>query len=80
MVYKVFFFEDLVSDQNLTINVSNEYAVTKMAMKKELEHVAPLQKALIGINHIALCLPRYEMNFRDYLENHRDVRNLTRLF
>lgn len=42
IVYKVFLYEDMVSDQRLTVNISNEYAVTKMASSKELKHVAPL--------------------------------------
>ncbi len=36
MIYKVYFFEDLLKRQDKVINVMNEYAVSKLAKEQNL--------------------------------------------
>jgi serine/threonine protein kinase len=52
----------------------------KMAHKHEAKHLSPLTSALIGVDHIAFSMPRYEMTFRDYLMKHREPRHLNKIF
>lgn len=62
------------------MNITNEYAVLKQASLKNFKHVAQLKQVYLSFNHVAFSMKMYEMDFRDYLEDHRDVRYLARMF
>lgn len=79
LIYKVFFYQDLLEDQSLQVNVSNELAILKQAAAKQLKHLAPLRRVCLGPNHLAFAMPEYETDFRDYLEQRRDVRYLNKI-
>ena len=64
----------------MIINLTNEIAVLKQAKKQGLKHIAKLEEVYLGPNHVALQLQKYDMDLRDYLEQHRDVRYLTKIF
>jgi hypothetical protein len=60
--------------------LANEYAVLKLAAEKELKHLAGLKGVYLGRNHVALRLAEFEIDLRDYLEEYRDTRALTKIF
>ena len=64
----------------MIINVTNEIAVLKSAQKQDLLHIAKLEGIFLGSNHLALQMKKYDMDLREYLEKHRDVRYLTKIF
>jgi cyclin-dependent kinase 2 len=80
MIYKVFFYSDLLEEQSMVINITNEIAILKSAHKQELQHIAKLEGIFLGPNHVALQMKKYDMDLREYLERHRDVRYLTKIF
>ena len=79
MVYKVYYFDDFVSDQSSILSFQNEYAVLKRSQVSDAKHLPHLLGVYIGVNHVALCMPKFEMDYREYLENHRDHRHLGRI-
>jgi hypothetical protein len=52
----------------------------KLAAEKKLEHLAHLRGVFLGANHVAFKLDTFDTDFRDYLEENRDVRYLTKIF
>jgi hypothetical protein len=56
MIFKVFFFSDLIEEQSMIINITNEIAVLKAAKKEGLKHIAKLEEVFLGHNHIAIKL------------------------
>jgi hypothetical protein len=42
-------------------------------------HVLPLKNFYLGVNHVALEYERYPMDFREYLEEQRDAREINTL-
>ena len=54
------------------MNVMNEYAVSTIAKKNKLQHVIHLESFHLSPNHIGFLFPRYEMDFRTFLEKQRD--------
>ncbi len=42
--------------------------------------MCPLIDSYLGPHHLAFSLPRYQMNFREYLSHHRDARHLNKIF
>ena len=45
-----------------------------------MKHLAHLKGVFLGRNHVAFKLQKYEMDLRDYIEDIRDVRYLTKAF
>ena len=50
----MFFYSDLLEEQSMIINLTNEIAILKQAKKKELKHIAMLEEVYLGPNHVAL--------------------------
>lgn len=50
-----------------------------MARDRDLPNVVKLHRVLLGIDHLALEMEKYQMNFRVYLQKHRDYRQLPRM-
>lgn len=78
-IYKVYFFEVLLKEQRYMHRVMNEYAVSKQAKLLNLKHVIHLRSVHLGVNHIGFLLPRYQMDFRTYLDKERDPRHLNNI-
>lgn len=79
MRYKVFYIEDMLVDRNIQANAITEHAILKQAALRNLPHVAHLKGVVIGYTHIAFILEEYEMDYRKYLELHRDVKQIPKL-
>ena len=50
-----------------------------ISLEKELKNVIPLRNVMIGIDHIALEMISYQMDFRYYLHKHRAARDLNKI-
>ncbi len=79
-IYKVYFYDELLENQQKLLNIANEQAVLKLAAEKESQHLANLKGVYLGRNHVAFKLEVFETDFRDYLEEVRDVRHLPKIF
>ena len=62
------------------LNLVNEYAILKLSADKDLKHLAHLKGVYLGRNHVAFRLHQYDIDFREYLEEMRDVRYLGKIF
>ena len=60
----------------MVIDFLNEYGVLKQADVKQLHNIIPLSEVRLGLEHVSLVMPRYEMDYRKYLRNERDPRKL----
>ena len=54
----------------------NEYAVSTLAKQNNLQHVIPLESFHLAPNHVGFLFPKYELDFRTFLENKRDARHI----
>ena len=57
----------------------NEYSIMNLAVEKKLEYVMQCSGVLFGIDHVALEMRSYQMDFRYYLVKHRSVRDLNKI-
>ena len=69
----------MLVDRNIINNATTEHAILRKAALKQLPHVAHLLGVFIGTTHVAFEIPNYEMDFRDYLSTHRDIKHLPRI-
>ena len=53
-----------------------EYVVLRQALMNKLGYIIELKDVLLHRGHASFELPRYEMDLRTYLRNHRDQRKL----
>jgi hypothetical protein len=60
--------------------LSNEYSVLKQAKLKESKNLSSLKNVYLSKNHVALEIETFEMDMRDFLEDHRDTRHMTKIF
>jgi len=69
----------MLVDRSIQNNAITEHAILKQAYLKQLPHIAHLKAVFIGATHIAFSLEEYDMDLRDYLEEHRDPKQLPRI-
>jgi len=77
--YKVFCIEDMLIDRGVMNNAITEHAILRKASLQNLPHIAHLQGTYIGFSHVAFALKEYEMDYRTYLEQHRDPKHLPKI-
>lgn len=73
-IYKVFSLEDLLQKKDklkMMESFKKELGIAKDAKAKNLENIVQIRAIHIGSDHIALELPRYEMNLRQYYTQRR---------
>ena len=55
---------------------NNEYSISREAQQQKLPYLIHLSGVCLGVDHIALKLPTYEMTLRAYLRHWRDRRQI----
>ena len=60
----------------MVLDFMNEYSVMKQADSIQLHNIIPLSEVRLGLEHVSLAMPRYEMDYRKYLRTERDPRKL----
>ena len=73
-VYKRYSYSGLVYDQGRTLELTNEYGVLLRAKEAQLTYVMSLDRFLLGTDHVALTMEKYDMSYREYLQRHKDTR------
>jgi hypothetical protein len=61
------------------LNIANEHAILKLSSEKDLKNLAHLKGVYLGRNHVAFRLHQYDIDFREYLEDMRDVRYIGKI-
>jgi hypothetical protein len=79
-IFKVFFFDDMIKDRSLQLNAQTEYSILQLSTQRQIQHLAKLKGVYLGINHLAYELEEYAMTFRSYLDEHRDIKQLHKIF
>ena len=51
----------------------------KQAKEHDLKHIIHLNNVLLGSDHAIISMPKYDMDLRQYLRDHRDFRELNKL-
>ena len=67
LVYKYFFFEDMVSKPKFYEQMEKEYKVAQMARANEFQYVLGLSAVHLGFNHVAFAYKKYTFDLRQYL-------------
>lgn len=73
-LFKVFFYEEMLLDRNIQLNAQSEYSILKLATTKGIQNLCHIKGVYLGFSHLAYELEQYEMTFRTYLEELRDVK------
>ena len=79
LTHKVYLFDGFLKDQRFQLDFINEYSIMNLAVEKKLEYVMQCRGILFGIDHVALEMRSYQMDFRYYLVKHRSVRDLNKI-
>lgn len=78
-VYKRYQYACLLEDQVRVLELTNEYGVLRKAKNCQLSYVMPLDRYLLGTDHVALTMEKFDMTYREYLRSHKDTRQLAKI-
>ena len=76
---KVYPFSAFVKYQSCQLELYNEWYIMKEDEMKKLEKVIHLTGFEMGLKFVVLRMPKYPLNFRQYLREHRDNKQLKTL-
>ena len=68
-----------MEDQLHVLQLTNEYGVLRKARKYQLTYVMSLDRFLLGTDHAALTMEKFDMSYRQYLRGQKDTRQLTKI-
>ena len=75
-VYKVFQFKDFLQEEGKQIEIMKDLGLTAAAKERDLANIIHQRAVLMASDHIALQLPRYEIDFRRYIREMRKPQQL----
>jgi serine/threonine protein kinase len=78
-IFKCYQFSGLIQNQEQILGLTNEYSILRLAKEEELFYLMRLDRFYLSRDHVALSMEKFQMDFRDYLRNHRDYRYLGRI-
>ena len=75
-IFKIYPFSVFMRNEDKIQQYTNEVAIMSQAFLKELEHIVWMEKIYLGQDHAAIRMSKYEMDYRVYLQKHRNPREL----
>jgi hypothetical protein len=75
-IYKVYPFNVFRRNEDKIQQYTNETAIMALAYMKELDHIVRMEQIYLGPDHAAVKMARYQMDYRVYLQKHRNPREL----
>lgn len=73
-VYKRYQYAGFLEDHLRVLEFTSEYGVLRKARKCQLSYVMPLDRFLLGTDHAALTMEKFDMTYREYLRSQKDTR------
>ena len=64
-VYKRYQYGGLLEEQARVLELTNEYSVLRKARHYQLTYVMPLDRFLLGTDHVALTMKKFDMTYRE---------------